>query len=197
MPFGHIRMFIAIQIAPQVRAVIDRYLASRITDPERVRWVRPDNFHLTVKFLGEVPMRDICRPIVDAQSVCSQFEPFDLAFSGLGAFPDTARPRTLWVGVTEGLEESAELAEALDNKLFESGFPREGRRFTPHLTIGRVKQKNLPETGGIDSLILPEKDVPFFGVSPVDSLTIFMSTLSHSGPRYEVLDEAPLKRSDR
>lgn len=187
------RTFIAVPIAPQVRSRINRYLTGHITDLKRVKWVRPEDFHLTLKFLGEVPVNDIYDTIVALRKACARIEPFDLVFNGLGGFPDTARPHTLWVGVTEGVEESAELAGAIDDELFRIGFPREGRRFTPHLTIGRVKKGVVPEAGGIDSFILPEKEIPFFGMSAVDSVCIFSSELTRGGPKYEVLEEVPLK----
>ena len=193
---SQLRLFAAIEIAPQVRSKIARYLNSHVTDLKRIKWVTPDQFHLTLKFLGDVPQTEIHHVIRAIQNACARSEPFDLVFEEIGAFPSAESPRTLWVGVSEGVEESTDLAEAIDGELAEIGYPRESRRFTPHLTIGRVK-KSVPDGGaGLDAFLLPAKGPSFFGVSSVTSVTLFSSELSRGGPKYEPLAEFDLRSAD-
>ena len=136
---SQVRSFIAIEISPQVRSEIARCLKKRVPGTENIKWVTQDLFHLTLKFLGDVPMTEIHHVIEAVNRACTGVEPFDLVFEGLGAFPDMEKPRTLWVGVSEGIEESISLADRIDDELEKLGFSREARKFTPHLTIGRVK----------------------------------------------------------
>ena len=165
---SQVRCFIAVEIASQVRSEIDRFLRRQAAGLESVKWVTPDQFHLTLKFLGDVPMNEIHHVIGAIERSCRGFEPFDLVFEKVGAFPDVTRPRTLWAGVTEDpipdprvptsrrdggqgqngtessdalpeIEPSRLLAERIDAELAQLGYPREIRRFTPHLTLGRVK----------------------------------------------------------
>ena len=191
------RLFVAVEIAPQVRSKITRYLNSHVTDLKRIRWVAPDQFHMTLKFLGDVPQTEIHHVIRALKNACMRSEPFDLVFEDVGAFPNAECPRTLWVGVSEGIEESSDLAEAIDEELAGIGYPRESRRFTPHLTVGRVK-KSVPGdcSTGLDAFLLPAKGPLFFGVSSVTSVTLFSSELSRGGPKYEPLAEIDLKSAD-
>ena len=140
-----------------------------------------------------MPQTEIHHVIRAIESACGRIEPFDLVFEEIGAFPNAEHPRTLWVGVSEGVEESTDLAEAIDAELAEIGFPRESRRFTPHLTIGRVKKGAHEDDSGLDAFLLPAKGPAFFGVSSVDSVTLFSSELSRGGPKYEPLAEIGLK----
>ena len=190
---NQLRLFIAVEIASQVRSKIARHLNRRVTDLKRIKWVAPDQFHLTLKFLGDVPQTEMHHVIRAIESACGRIEPFDLVFEEIGAFPNAEHPRTLWVGVSEGVEESTDLAEAIDAELAEIGFPRESRRFTPHLTIGRVKKGAHEDDSGLDAFLLPAKGPAFFGVSSVDSVTLFSSELSRGGPKYEPLAEIGLK----
>ncbi|MGI5832487.1 MAG: RNA 2',3'-cyclic phosphodiesterase [Thermoguttaceae bacterium] len=190
---NQVRSFIALEISSRVRSKISRYLDRHVTDLQRVKWVTQDQFHLTLKFLGDVPMNQMHQVITAIKTACAQTDPFDLVFEGIGAFPDKTDPRTLWIGVTEGTEESVILAEMIDTELAKLGFPRETRRLTPHLTIGRVKRGSQGDSAGIGALMLPEKEPPFFGVSAVDAVTLFASELSRRGPKYAVLAEIDLR----
>ena len=201
-----VRSFIAIEISSQIRNGIARYLKRHITNENDVKWVPQDQFHLTLKFLGDVPMNEMHQVIAGIEKACRETDPFDLVFEGIGAFPNDHLPRTLWVGVSEGIEESRILAEQIDLELERLGFPREPRRFTPHLTIGRVKQagdryprrdrtvQEVQENSdtGLGAFLALEKEPPFFGISSVDGVTLFSSELSRSGPKYDVLAEIDL-----
>jgi len=188
-----LRCFIAVEIAPQVRSEVERIRPALARIAPDVKLVRPDQFHLTLKFLGDVPTVDIYTIQRAVEAACAEVEPFDLFFERLGAFPDENRPHTLWVGLSEGTEEIRDLAERIENRLLPLGFPREKRLFMPHLTIGRVRRQ---EEGNFSELasFLADRQETCFGASEVDAVTIFSSQLSRSGPKYEVLAEIDLKR---
>jgi len=194
-----IRTFIAVEIAPSVAGrageLIDRL---RVAAAE-VNWVHTQHMHLTLKFLGEVPdteTPDICRVV---ERVAAGFEPFEVTFRGVGAFPDARRPRTLWIGIEDGADELKALQASLDEALKkELGYSKEPRAFQPHLTIGRVKRELPGGTGDLAQLL--EKHALFDSdLSVVDELVTFASFLSHKGPTHNAMSRAELgvKRSGR
>jgi RNA 2',3'-cyclic 3'-phosphodiesterase len=185
-----VRTFIAVELSSSVKHRAGELIKKlRFTGAE-VKFTRPEHMHLTLKFLGDVERDEIIPICRIAEEVAAQFEPFDLSFHGTGAFPHTDHPRTLWIGVEEGLEEIRALQTALETALFDKlGFSRERRQFTPHLTIGRV-HRATPEMGDV-----MEHNSEFDAdVSEVDELVVFASFPDRDGPRYEVLGHAPLGR---
>ena len=135
-----IRTFIAVELSPRVLQRAGDLIARLSAAEAKINWVRPEQMHLTLKFLGDVPdteTPDICRVV---SQVAAQFEPFEIICRGAGAFPNRERPRTLWIGIQDGAEELKALQAALDEALKkELGYAKEPRGFHPHLTIGRVK----------------------------------------------------------
>jgi 2'-5' RNA ligase len=105
-----------------------------------VRWVRPEGIHLTLKFLGDVPA-DRLDAIAEAmRAACTPHPPFSLSIGGMGVFPDPRRPRVVWLGVEEPGGTLLRMQRDVDRTISPLGFPPEKRRFSPHLTLGRVKQ---------------------------------------------------------
>lgn len=187
-----LRCFIALEIPSFVHTQIDKVLKKAAVLFPSIRWNRPEQFHLTLKFLGDVPVAETPLLLSTVENICQSFEPFDLDFYGLGAFPNPECPHTLWVGINQGTGEATELAGALDEQLHKLGYPREHRRFTPHLTIGRVRQ----EESGSEALraFLVENAETSFGVCDADMVTIYSSELSRQGSRYEPLAQISLGR---
>ena len=106
---------------------------------DRVRWVRSENVHLTLKFLGgiqEEVLGDLCTAL---EETCAGHAPFDVGLAGLGAFPSAQRARILWTGVGAGFDRLRALAADLEAAVAPLGFEREERAFVPHLTLGRVR----------------------------------------------------------
>lgn len=156
-----------------------------------VAWVAPPNLHLTLKFLGAVPM-EVLASVEDALAEAVEaVGPFTLAFHGLGAFPGLARPRVLWVGVAEGVRECQTLAQRVEEALGRLGLPRESRPYTPHLTIGRVRAP-----GGLAPLqqAITRDAHKAFGRLEVRALSLMRSDLHPGGARYTELRAFPLKR---
>jgi len=185
-----VRAFVAIEssggVASRAAALMDKLRAASAN----VTWVSPDNMHWTLKFLGDVNLTataEICRVLNEA---VSELPAFDVQVSGLGAFPNIERPRTIWLGVSEGEEVMAELADSIDRRLAALGYKPEGRRFKPHLTLGRVRgTKNIEAL----SALLQDKAEFQGGPMEIDEVSLYTSYLERQGPRYDVLCRAVLK----
>lgn len=186
-----IRTFIAVEM-PQ--RVISRALAliSKLRETtDDVSWVRQQQMHLTLKFLGDVPeteLPDVCRVV---SAAAAGIEPFEITLRGAGAFPRLESPRTLWIGIREGADELRALQGAIDAALHkELGFSHEKRGFRPHLTIGRLKR----DTGGRSELadVLREQADYDADLAVVDEVVTFASFLGRAGAAHDALDHAEL-----
>ena len=140
-----IRSFIALPIPDPVRDVL-RGTIENLDDGigERIRWVRPEGIHLTLKFMGDIDVKVINELVSLLPAVANEFAPFELTLAELGCFPNNRRPRVLWAGVKGNLSTLRDLHIAIDSLVGNVGLPREQREFSPHLTLGRVK-RNLSE----------------------------------------------------
>lgn len=155
-----------------------------------IRWVPPENVHLTLKFLGEVSeerVRDVCAAVDDAADGVS---PFEMAVARFGAFPSLRRPQVVWVGVE--IESTLQaLQESTEEALAAIGFPREERAFRPHLTLGRARKHVSPnEFRGLDDLV---KRLEYRDVFRVRSLDVVRSRLRPTGAVYDVFHSAKLE----
>jgi 2'-5' RNA ligase len=151
-----------------------------------VSWVAPDNFHVTLKFLGRVEtvrLPAVTAALAEAAAGCS---PFDLALRDLGAFPARAHPRVVWAGIDEGAGAASRLARRVDEALVGIGFERETRPFSAHVTLGRVRERRAT----------PRLATALSGVSygrqRIDHLSLMRSDLSPGGSRYTELAAVPL-----
>ncbi len=185
-----VRTFVAVEMSEAVRAAAAKIIRRLAKCDAAVRWVEPEKMHLTLKFLGEVgtlEIPDVCRAVEEAVVEVPGFT-FDVA--GVGAFPKIERPRTIWLGVTTGVEQLAELHGQIEKGLEKLGYPPENRRFSPHLTLGRVKHAG-PELEELSELIKSLADKPS-GTAAVDEVTVFSSELTREGPIYQPLSHAGL-----
>lgn len=188
----YLRTFIAIEISPEVQTragqLMDRLRQSGV----KASWTKLQYSHLTLKFLGDTPetlIPDVCRAVIQA---AKKVDPFELRFTGTGAFPSMQRPQTLWLGVEHGLEEITELHKAVDEALFALRYPKERGRFSPHLTLGRARS-GAPDEYAELRRILEENAAFDAGISVVEDVLVFSSTLDRvHGPTYDVLSRAPL-----
>jgi len=187
---NQIRTFIAVSLPSPLLAGIEkltRTLQKQLTD---VRWVEPQNLHVTFKFLGDIPLNDLPELIQAVTRCVCRMDSFDMTLQGLGAFPDWESPKILWIGCREGAEELRRLAEKINECLFPLGYPQEARRFSPHLTIGRVKK---PEQGILMKSILGEHQDRLFGSCSVSEVQVFSSELTRRGPLYSEIAAIPLQ----
>jgi 2'-5' RNA ligase len=185
-----IRTFIALEMPSDVRNRAADLINKLSAADANVRYVDTENMHLTLKFLGDVPENDIPAVCRAAAEAAKTVEPFQIELRGAGAFPDVSRPRTLWIGAGEGEEEMVALQAAIDSSLANLRFPREGRKFHPHLTLGRVKRSG-PGLAELSELL--QKNHKFNArKAQIDEAIVFSSELTKSGPIYTVLGRAPL-----
>ncbi|MGH7429210.1 MAG: RNA 2',3'-cyclic phosphodiesterase, partial [Candidatus Methylomirabilaceae bacterium] len=154
-----------------------------------VAWVRPENLHLTLKFLGEVEETALGAVADAIGSVATGPGPFRLVFAGLGAFPQPRTARVVWVGVGEGAEGLAELHARLEAALEPLGFRREERPFTSHLTVGRVRGPGRREQ--LAAAVTSMAAEPL-GEMLLDRIDLMRSELRPEGARYSVLHTFPL-----
>ena len=192
---GTMRLFFAVPIPDAVRAqigdLIERVQASVGDGKARIRWVRVDGLHLTLRFLGPTP-DDRRAPLeAGADALARADAPFEVSLGGGGAFPSLARPRSLWVGVTTGADRLANLADGLTAAAADCGLVLDTRPFTPHLTIARTDGLRLgPMAAHALEQAADGLDVRF----AVDRVVLFRSFLGHGPARYEALHEALLGR---
>jgi 2'-5' RNA ligase len=182
-----IRSFVAVLLPDAVRARLAAAVADLRARAPEVAWVRSDNLHLTLRFLGEVPPAVLAR-IGEAVTVATAgIAPFTVQVGGLGGFPPEHAPRVVWAGVMAGGAELVALHAALEAQLVARGVPGEGRTFHPHVTLGRARDPR-----GAGRLAGALRAGPVFGEVRVGALHLMRSELGPGGARYSVLAEAPL-----
>jgi RNA 2',3'-cyclic 3'-phosphodiesterase len=189
-----VRAFIAIELTPEILAALGRVQGDlqKGEGGRAGRWVKQDGIHLTLKFLGEVPqvkLQAIQEALVRA---CMHFGPFTFTVGGLGCFPNTRRPRVVWVGVQEDTGELASLQKAVEREVSPLGFPAEARGFTPHLTLARVR-----DDVGFREVELLGKAVDDFeseerAEMQVRAVSLVKSDLKPGGAVYTELFQVPL-----
>jgi len=187
---ARIRTFVALEVSESVRARAAELIAKLRESGANVSWVSSDRMHLTLKFLGDVPEQQLAEVCAAVSGVCEAVAPFELQCAGAGAFPNVRRPRTVWIGVSEGAEPLGELQSGIVRALGKVGFRRERRRFQGHLTLGRVRGGG-PDQDALGELLRQYADfkTPLMTASEV---RVYASYLDRSGPTYEVLGRCPL-----
>jgi 2'-5' RNA ligase len=149
-----------------------------------VSWVAVENFHVTLKFLGEIDEARVA-PVIEAfTAAVARHAPFTIDVGGLGAFPSATRARVLWAGIGAGAGALGALAATVETALAAIGFPREERAFSPHITLGRVRDpRRLPALAEA----LAAGAAARFGQVKVDEVALMRSDLSPRGARYTPL----------
>jgi 2'-5' RNA ligase len=183
------RLFVAVNLTKEARGKA-YVLTESIRIPDaRVRWVSPGLFHVTVQFLAEVERGILSSIRQTMDEVSAQFSPFEMEYKGLGVFPSRARPKTVWVGC--GYQATLELMQhELALRLSKLGFESDGRRFSPHVTLGRVK-RNTKETdlqGLMNELDKTEMSVSDY----VESIDLMVSERTDRGSNYECIHRSRL-----
>ena len=186
-----IRAFIAIELDEPVR----RGLADLEEDLKRsgaeVKWVKPANLHLTLKFLGQVEEDAVSRVSGIMEEAVEGVAPFGLRIAGAGSFPRGRRPRVVWVAAHEAGSTLEAIHRRLEKGLSSVGVAPDGRRFVAHVTLGRVRSGRRSERLADDIDRAAERE---FGEVTVDALTLFESTLTPTGPIYTAIGRASLGR---
>jgi 2'-5' RNA ligase len=189
-----VRSFVAIELnepARQALAVLQRDLQSAV--PVRtVRWTDPRSIHLTLQFLGDVPLDQIPAITSALRIVSQRVRPFAFDLAGLGAFPDRRRPRIVWVGVREASGVLAALQRRVGEALTPLGFPPEARAFSPHVTIGRAARDASPRDLSAVGEHVTGTAIGIIARVDVDHITLMRSDLRPGGSVYTAQAELGL-----
>ena len=183
---GSLRLFIACELPQEARDGLARVQAGlREQGAGRLRWVRPEGIHLTLKFLGAVAP-ELAERIIEALGAAIT-EPFTLRlrFDHVGSFGGRMRLRVVWVGLAGDVEELSSLAETVEGALRPLGFPRENRPFAPHLTLARVPDDmGVQERSRLADLMEAHKLPPLPEMS-ISEVSLMQSFLLPGSARYE------------
>lgn len=194
-----IRTFIAVELDEAVRGVLAAVQGEleAALPPRSVRWVRPEGIHLTLKFLGDTPVARLKEVERALAAAAARVAPFSFSVEGLGCFPNTRRPRNVWVGVQEPTGTLRALWRAVEAEVAPLGWPTEARGFQPHLTLGRVQR----HVSSADLLALGElvekSNVGRLGSMTVRAVSFIRSDLKPTGAVYTTLAEAALGLRDQ
>ncbi|HVG21910.1 MAG TPA: RNA 2',3'-cyclic phosphodiesterase [Blastocatellia bacterium] len=134
-----VRAFICVEVPEATKARIRSLQDGLRRADAQVSWVKPSNVHLTIKFLGDVPAAKVETVRLAVERAASPIRGFEIEVGGAGCFPSPRSPRVLWVGLAGIPESLKQLHAAIEDELAREGFPRESKRFSPHLTIGRIR----------------------------------------------------------
>ena len=182
-----LRVFIGIELSDDVRCAlteIQSELGGMVAD---ARWIRPENLHLTLKFLGNCP-RGKVEEVVEALELMGKYLPCGIDLGGLGGFPSPRSARIIWVGVEDIDGRLEEMWRSCEKACRGLGFEKEKRKYHPHITIGRCRKSpaQLPWTGlRSDESLLP---------MVVDSITLFRSILKRTGAEHSVVHRVYIPR---
>jgi RNA 2',3'-cyclic 3'-phosphodiesterase len=190
-----LRAFIAIEIPLGIREAI----CKAITPLQKglgslVRWVPMENMHLTLKFLGDVSPANVEMLSQMLHAEADLFHCFDLHLSGLSSFPNLKRPRVIYIGIQAPAMLEA-LQRGIESASRRLGYESEERGFSPHLTIGRVKQSVTATDQQAIRRALEDTGIDLLGTARVDSVQLYRSDLKPSGSVYTRLYSAQLKKS--
>ena len=185
-----LRVFLAVDIEdPELVSEIKRIQGEIIEAGTKIRLVRPENLHFTVKFLG--PTDPSLVPQIGSAIRDLGLMSFSIMIGALGAFPTPSRPRIIWIGVRDGEEEFEDMMAKVDGALSQLGFPRESRKHVAHATIARVKYP--PSARGLRRIISERSQIEM-GRMLVREIRIKGSTLTPAGPIYKTLDRIALEQ---
>lgn len=188
---SRLRTFIAVDPGSAIRNQLVSLQEALARTGAQMKWVEPDNLHVTLLFLGEVDERevpDVCRIV---QECAGRQAAFPMQVAGVGCFGNPRRPRTVWVGVGEGQQPLCSLHDALEIPLQELGYRREERRYAPHITLGRARGDGNSQA--LAQALAKRADWKG-GETTVQEVLVMSSQLQPQGPQYTVLSRCKLSR---
>lgn len=175
------RLFFAVPVSEQVRSAVHSAVDMSPLRSAPWRWIPVENYHLTLKFLGEAE-EDLLTPLCEAAGrAAAGCSPFDISYGSFGGFPDLKRPRVLFYSLSSGTEQLARIARRIESEIGYLGFEREKRRFRAHLTLARVKR---PIDGATAGRLADMPSLPDGTVDRVDRFVLMRSVLQRSGAVY-------------
>lgn len=190
-----IRVFLALDISKEVQKKLGELIQTLRFQTKGVKWVEPQNFHVTLKFFGDIDETKQL-PLIEKtiENRIGSLKPTPLTCAGIGAFPQWHTPKVIWAGLNGESEALIHFQNELESDFEGMGFPKEEREFKMHLTLGRVRFKPR-ESGWIHTLEnLKEKE---FGQTVVDHVTLYKSQLTKEGAIYTAVKEFKFNMSLR
>ncbi len=188
-----IRTFIALELPPPVIALLHNLQQNLKQLKIRARWVRPENIHLTLKFIGDVSPADVDAICAAMTGAAHGFSPVKLAVRGIGVFPTIKRPRIIWVGLGGHIRSLSALQGRLVQELAGLGIAKDKRAFKAHLTLGRIKQPPGPD-------LIRQMMTEYASLSSdeftCDQVILFKSDLKPAGAVYTKLKQTNLKMAN-
>jgi 2'-5' RNA ligase len=181
-----LRCFIAIELSESVKSALAELQNNFRKCQADIRWVKPDNIHLTLKFLGDID--DVVGIEKVISEACNKYKPFDIEVAGAGVFPNIRSPRVLWVGIDDN-EVLAGLQSAIEDGLAMLGFKKDKRKYQPHLTLGRFR--SLRGDGTIVDIIGSYNNYKL-GFMNASKVSLIKSELSLLGAVYSKIAEITL-----
>ena len=185
-----IRAFIAIPLDPKIQHSIE-YMQDRLKKSNNdIKWVKPENIHITLKFLGDVTTEQINSVKQTLLNCTHNTRPFKVKLSQLGAFPNIECPRTLWIGLKDSKQQLNRMAVSLEKALGKIGFQGDQRPFRSHITIGRIRSSK-----NIDALSKSMSNYPISEncIQTISKIILFQSILSSEEPIYKSLYQVKFK----
>lgn len=183
------RLFIAIKLTPDKNLLKTYFFLQNALQHDKIRWVPPDNLHVTLKFLGNTPIEKISTISEVITSSVTSFKPLNVEFVNCGIFGSSYKPRVIWFGIRKH-EELKKLGLTIIDNLNDAGFAKDRQNFVPHLTIGRI-------TKIMDKLMFNEAINKVKNVhhqeTIIDKVILFESVLTSKSPTYNEIKSFPLK----
>jgi RNA 2',3'-cyclic 3'-phosphodiesterase len=188
---GSFRTFIALELPEELKKSLGRLQAKFKEFASGVKWVRPENIHLTLKFLGDINPDRVAPVSAVLERLAHDAAPFLLDVAGIGAFPNDRNPKVLWAGMQ--IDDRLHVfQQEIETALAATGFAREQRPFAPHLTLGRLRDgRARRDIAGLIEQYSSER----FGRFTADRIVFFKSELQPSGPVYEAIKNITLMKN--
>ena len=189
-----VRSFIAIELPDELKVGLAELEAQlKQGKPPSVKWVDPSSIHLTLKFLGNIAVDRISAITRAMEEATRELSPFQLKVTGLGVFPNLKRVQVVWVGIGGEVDKLGQLQQRIESNLVPLGFTAESRRFTPHLTLARLRDRaSADERQRFGQLIASTKFEAVYTIK-VDALNLMRSQLTREGAIYSRLSSVGLR----
>jgi 2'-5' RNA ligase len=184
-----IRSFIAIPLSVELISQIEKIQNQLKKIPTDVKWVNPSSIHLTLKFLGNIEATQIEKIAQGIQNGIKGISKWIAEVKDIGAFPSLKNPRVIWVGIEDERNQLVNLQKRIEKEMEKLGFKREERKFSPHLTLGRVRSSQ-GKSELVKYLLQPQE--PFSAEINIDQVVLFKSDLKPTGAEYTRLKEFSL-----
>lgn len=182
------RCFIAVDLPSAVKLSLTAAQLCLKAAKDRIKWVEEVNFHLTLKYLGEITQAQVEAIQETLKSIANHHRKSGFYINGAGAFPNPRNPKIIWAVIRDSENTLTGLHQEIDDELFKLGLPREQKKFSPHLTLGRVKDPG--PVPGLSGLLQDLKVKEFVAL---EEFKLMRSKLTKNGPEYSTISSFELQ----